>query len=134
MVCKVPFQAWRTVTMVLGLRYDRIIAPMLLKGAMTGEAFRTYVSRVLAPEMHRGDLVVMDNVPLNRTNGVHNALAKLGVSIADFPAYSPDLTAIEQPIGKLKAFLRKLGLRSLRSLLTGVRKGLNQFSPAQCAA
>jgi transposase len=133
-VCKVPFQAWQTITMVLGLRHDRIIAPMLLQGAMTGEAFRTYIARVLAPELHRGDLVVMDNVPLHRTGGVREALAKLGVSIADFPAYSPDLTAIEQPIGKLKAFLCKLGPRSLRGLLAGVRRGLEQFSPAQCAA
>lgn len=134
LVCKVPFQAWRTITMVVGLRHDRMIAPMLLPGAMTGEAFRTYISRVLAPELHRGDLVVMDNVPLHRTSSVRAALAKLGVSVADFPAYSPDLTAIEQPIGKLKAFLSKLGPRSIRSLLAGVRKGLEEFSPAQCAA
>jgi transposase len=134
LVCKVPFQAWRTITMVVGMRHNRMIAPMLLPGAMTGEAFGTYISRVLAPALHRGDVVVMDNVALHRTARVRAALAKLGVSIADFPAYSPDLTAIEQPIGKLKAFLRKVGPCSLRSLLAGVRKGLKQFSPAQCAA
>ena len=133
-VCKVPFQAWRTTTMVLGLRHDRVIAPMLLQGAMTAEAFRTYISRVLAPELHRDDLVVMDNVPLHRTARVRNALTQLGVSIADFPAYRPDLTAIEQPIDTLKAILRKLGPRSIRSLMAGVRKGLDEFSPAQCAA
>jgi hypothetical protein len=32
------------VTMVAALRHDRVTAPMLLNGAMTGEAFRGYVT------------------------------------------------------------------------------------------
>ena len=134
LVCKVPFGSWQTVTMVAALRHDRVTAPMLLKGAMTGEIFRTYISRVLGPTLQRGDIVVMDNVPLHRTRGVREALESLGVAVPEFPAYSPDLNPIEQPIGKLKAFLRKLGPRSLRSLTAGVRKGLKQFTPAECAA
>jgi transposase len=134
LVCKVPFGGWQSVTMAVALRHDRVTAPMLLKGAMTGEAFRTYVLKVLGPTLKRGDIVVMDNVPLHRTQAGREALEQLGASVPDFPAYSPDLNPIEQPIGKLKAFLRKLGPRSLRSLLAGVRKGLKQFSPAECAA
>jgi hypothetical protein len=44
LVCKVPFGSWQTVTMVAALRHDRITAPMLLKGPMTGESFRAYIS------------------------------------------------------------------------------------------
>ena len=62
------------------------------------------------------------------------ALEELGATVPDFPAYSPDFNPIEQPIGTLKAFLRKFGPRSLRSLTAGVRKGLTLFSPAECAA
>ena len=134
LVCKVPFGGWQTVTMAVALRHDRVTAPMLLNGAMTGEAFRTYVSQVLGPTLKRDDVVAMDNVPLHRTRGVREAFEQLGVSVPDFPAYSPDLNPIEQPIGKLKAFLRKLGPRSLRSLLAGVRRGLQQFSPAECTS
>jgi transposase len=134
LVCKVPFGSWQTVTLVAALRHDRVTAPMLLKGAMTGESFRAYIARVLRPTLKRGDIVVMDNVPLHRTRGVREVLEALGVSVPEFPAYSPDLNPIEQPIGKLKAFLRKLGPRSLRSLTAGVRNGLRLFSPAECAA
>lgn len=134
LVCKVPFGSWQTVTLVAALRHDRVTAPMLLEGAMTGESFRTYVSSVLGPTLKRGDIVVMDNVPLHRTRGVQEALEELGVTVPDFPAYSPDFNPIEQPIGTLKAFLRKLEPRSLRSLTAGVRKGLKRFSPAECAA
>ena len=62
--------------------------------------------------------MVMDNVPLHRTRAVREALEAHGVSVPEFPAYSPDLNPIEQPIGKLKAFLRKLGPRSLRHLIS----------------
>jgi transposase len=57
---------------------------------MTGESFRTYISRVLAPTLKRGDIVVMDNVPLRRTRGVRDPLEGLGVTVPEFPAYSPD--------------------------------------------
>ena len=133
-MCKVPFGSWQTVTLVAALRHDRMTAPMLLKGAMTGETFRTYILRVLGPTLKRGDIVVMDNVPLHRTRGVREALERSGVTVPEFPAYSPDLNPIEQPIGKLKSFLRKLGPRSTRSLTAGVRKGLKLFSPAECTA
>jgi transposase len=134
LICKVPFGPWRTMTLVAALRHDRVTAPMLLEGAMTGESFRTYISRVLAPTLRRGDIVVMDNVPLHRTRAVREALQKLGATVPEFPAYSPDFNPIEQPIGKLKAYLRKLEPRSLRSLTAGVRAGLKLFSPAECAA
>ena len=134
LVYKVPFGSWQTVTMVAALRHDRVTAPMLLKGPMTGESFRAYIFRVLAPTLKRGDIVVMDNVPLHRTRGVREALERLGAIVPEFPAHSPDLNPIEQPIGKLKAFLRKLEPRTWRSLVAGVRKGLKRFSPAECAA
>ena len=134
LTCKVPFGSWQTMTLVAALRHDRVTAPMLLKGAMTGEIFRTYITRVLGPTLKRGDIVVMDNVPLHRTRGVREALEELGVTVPDFPAYSPDFNPVEQPIGTLKAFLRKLEPRSLHSLTAGIRKGLRLFSPAECAA
>ena len=43
-----PFGHWKTMTFVAVLRLDGITAPVLLDGAMDGEAFRLYVERVLA--------------------------------------------------------------------------------------
>ena len=134
LVCKVPFAAWQSVTMVAALRHDRMIAPMTLDGAMTGDSFRSYIAQVLGPTLRRGDIVVMDNVPLHRTQAVREALQKLGVSVPPFPAYSPDLNPIEQAIAKLKAYLRKLAPRSPQRLAEALRNGLQQFTPAICAA
>jgi transposase len=134
LVCKVPFGTWQSVTMVAALRHDRITAPMMLNGAMTAECFRSYIAQVLGPTLRRSDIDVMDNVPVRRTQAVREALEKLGVSVPAFPAYSPDFNPIEQAIAKLKAHLRKLAPRSPKKLTTALRDGLQQFTPAQCAA
>jgi len=57
-----PHGHWRTTTFVAGLRASGIIAPFVLDGPMTGEAFRAYVEQVLAPALEPGDAVVMDNL------------------------------------------------------------------------
>ena len=69
-----------------------------------------------------------------RTQAVREELGKLGVSVPAFPAYSPDLNPIEQAIAKLKAHLRKLAPRSPERLTAALRDGLQQFTPAECAA
>jgi transposase len=134
LVCKAPFGSWQSVTLVAALRNDRLIAPMLLEGAMTAEVFRAYIAQALGRCLKPGAIVVMDNVPLHRIRGVREALKKLKVIVPEFPADSPDLNPIEQAISKLKAALRKLAPRSLRILTAGVRKTLRHFSPAECAA
>src|ERR1700686_4894933 len=70
LVCKVPFGAWQSVTRVSALRNDRMTAPMTLNGARTGDSFLSYVTQVLGLTLRRGDIVVMDNVPLHRTQAV----------------------------------------------------------------
>lgn len=57
-----PHGHWRTTTFVAGLRSSGIIAPLVLDGPMTGEAFRAYVEQFLTPALSPGDVVVMDNL------------------------------------------------------------------------
>jgi hypothetical protein len=47
---------WETVTFIAGLRQTGIVAPMLIKGAMNGEAFLAYIEKCLVP---RRDIVVV---------------------------------------------------------------------------
>src|SRR6185436_8287818 len=61
-----PAGHWKTTTVVAGLRASGIIAPFVLSGPMTGEAFRAYVEQVLAPELEPGDAVVMDNLSTHK--------------------------------------------------------------------
>ena len=65
-----PMSHWETVTFIAGLRQTGIVAPMLIKGAMNGEAFLAYIEQCLAPTLKRGDIVVADNVPFHKVAGV----------------------------------------------------------------
>ena len=57
-----PFGHWNTLTFLAAPRRDRVEAPWLLDGPINGERFLTYVGKVLAPGLLKGDLVIMDNL------------------------------------------------------------------------
>jgi DDE superfamily endonuclease len=60
LIGSVPQGHRKTITLVAGLRHDRIVAPFVIDGAMNGSTFLTYVERCLAPTLHRGDIVIID--------------------------------------------------------------------------
>jgi hypothetical protein len=62
LVQKVPHGNWKTITFIAALRHDRVTAPFVLEGPMTGEMFKAYTEQFLAPTLTRGDIVFMDNV------------------------------------------------------------------------
>ncbi|MBS0562893.1 MAG: IS630 family transposase, partial [Proteobacteria bacterium] len=53
-----PFGHWNTRTFLAGLRHDRIVAPLVLDGAINGRSFRAYVEQFLAPTLGVGDIVI----------------------------------------------------------------------------
>ena len=62
----VPHGHWKTTTFVAGLRRSGMVALWVLDGPMNGDAFTTYVTCVLAPELSPGDVVIMDNLPAHK--------------------------------------------------------------------
>ncbi len=127
-----PYGHWKTTTVVAGLRASGIIAPFVLDGPMTGEAFRAYVRQVLAPELEPGDAVVMDNLAAHKVAGVQEAIRAAGASVRYLPSYSPDLNPIEQLFAKLKALLRKAAARTRDALWDTLAQALDAFSPDEC--
>ena len=91
LVADAPMGRWETVTFIAGLRQTGIVAPMLIKGAMNGEAFLAYIEQCLAPTLERGDIVVIDNVSFHKVDGVEGTIRAVGASLRYLPQYSPDL-------------------------------------------
>src|SRR3954466_12916876 len=127
-----PFGHWKTTTVVAGLRASGIIAPFVLDGPMTGEAFRAYVEQVLAPALEPGDVVAMDNLAVHKVAGVQEAIRAAGASVLYLPSYSPDFNPIEQLFAKLKALLRKAAARTQNALWETIGTLLGDFTPAEC--
>jgi transposase len=133
LVAAVPHGHWKTTTFVAGLRHDRVSAPCVLDGAMTGAVFRAYVEQFLAPELEAGDIVVMDNLQAHKVAGVREAIKGAGATLLYLPPYSPDLNPIEQLFAKLKALLRKAAARTVDALWHTIGDVLNAFSSIECA-
>jgi transposase len=128
----VPHGHWKTTTFTAGLTIDGLVAPWLIDGAMDGEAFRTYVARVLVPELAPGDVVVMDNLPAHKVSGVREAIEAAGARLLYLPPYSPDFNPIEHAFAKLKALLRKAACRTIPALWDAIAEALEAFTPDEC--
>jgi transposase len=128
----VPHGHWKTTTFIAGLRCDRIIAPMTLDGAMTGDVFLAYVEKALAPELEPDDIVIMDNLTAHKVDGVREAIEAVGAKLLYLPPYSPDFNPIEKAFSKLKALLRAAAARTIPELWDAIKTALDAFSPAEC--
>jgi transposase len=127
-----PHGHWKTTTFVAGLRSTGFVAPLVLDGPMTGEAFRAYVAQFLVPTLKPGDVVVMDNLAAHKVAGVREAIRAARAHVMLLPAYSPDLNPIEQAFAKLKAGLRKAAARTREALWDTIGRLLDTFNPAEC--
>lgn len=129
----VPHGHWKTTTFTAGLRLDGMVAPMVLDGAMNGDAFRAYVEQVLVPELRPDDIVIMDNLPAHKVSGVRNLIENAGARLLYLPPYSPDFNPIEMAFSKLKALLRKAAVRTVVQLWEAIADAIEAFPPNECA-
>ena len=128
-----PFGHWNTTTFVAALRHDRIEAPWVIDGPINGDAFRTYVERVLVATLSPGDVVIMDNLGSHKSPAVRAAIRAAGAHLWFLPPYSPDLNPIEQVFAKLKHLLRKAAERSKLTLWNKIGTLLSHFTAQECA-
>ena len=109
-----------------------MVAPMVLDGPMNGEAFLAYIRQVLAPELKKGDIVIMDNLPAHKVTGVRQTIEEAGAWLLYLPPYSPDFNPIEMAFSKLKAALRKAAARTIPELWDVIALAIEQFNPEEC--
>ena len=93
----VPHGHWKTTTLVAALRLDGLAAPMVIDGAMNGEAFTAYAETLLAPTLRPGDIVIMDNLPAHKVSGARAAIERAGARLLFLPPYSRISTRSNRP-------------------------------------
>ena len=103
---------------------------MVIEGPTDADVFTAYVQHVLAPGLHVGDIVILDNLPPHKIAAVAAAIHAAGAEVLFLPPYSPDLNPIEPMWSKVKAYLRALKARTRRALQAGIRDALRSVTPA----
>jgi len=129
----VPQGTWKTITFVAALRHDKMVAPMMFDGPMTGQMFVAYVEQCVVPTLKRNDIVVIDNLRAHKVAGVREAIEAAGATLRYLPQYSPDLNPIETPFSKFKTYLRKVAARTVPELRRAIRSFIPRLQARECA-
>ncbi len=119
-----PHGHWNSTTIIGAMRLDGSTACMAIEGATDAEVFAAYVREVLCPILRPGDLVVMDNLSVHKSEPTLALIRQNGADVRFLPAYSPDLNPIEQMWSKVKNTLRSLEARTRESLLEAIGHAL----------
>lgn len=127
-----PFGSWQTQTFIAALRHDRLDAPWVINGPINRDLFDTYVATQLAPTLHKGDVIILDNLSVHKSPKAAQVLRDIGCWFLPLPPYSPDLNPIEMAFAKLKALLRKAAARTYDDLWKAVGTVCDLFTEDEC--
>jgi transposase len=120
----VPRNRGKNTTLLASLSLEGIGASMIIEGAVNATAFEAYLEQILVPSLHPGQIVVMDNLSVHKGARVRQLIEDKGCQVLFLPAYSPDLSPIEETFSKIKAFLRRVGARTREALEEAICQAL----------
>jgi transposase len=119
-----PSTRGQNLSVVGALGADTVRAAMSVPGAVDGEACLVFTQKVLAPSLHPGNIVFMDNVPTHKMPAIAEAIVAVGARVKFLPPYSPDLSPIENCWSKVKTFLRRVAARTRQDLDAALSQAL----------
>ena len=131
---QVPRNTEANTTLLASLSTAGIGAAMLLVGAVNTAAFEAYVEQVLCPTLVPGKGVVMDHLSAHKSERVRTLIEARGCELWFLPAYSPDLSPIEEAFSKFKAWLRRAAARTQEALERAMAAGLDLITPHDALA
>ena len=124
-----PGGHWRTLTVLGAVRQSGWVATMTIESPTDGDVFLAYLEQVLCPQLHPGDVVVMDNLAAHKVDGVRDLIQRAGAELRYLPPYSPDLNPIEKCWSKVKQLLRGAKARYMFSLEQAVSQAIAALTP-----
>jgi transposase len=126
---KVPCNTDPNLTLIFGLGLRGVLEPLVFEGAMNGGIFEPYIREKVAPLLRPGDVVLVDGLSAHRTQGVREAIEARGARYWFLPAYSPDLTPIENCGSKIKEALRAEAPRTVADVINAIGRALRKVTP-----
>lgn len=125
-----PDGRWERTSILSTLRDDGQTFSMIFEGALDRQLYDIYIEKVIAPELEPGDVVIMDNLNVHKSDKAIKLIEKRGAKCLFIPAYSPDLNPIEKMWSKIKQILRGIKARSKKELETAISQALGAVTKA----
>ncbi len=129
-----PGYSGKHYTVIAALGLTEVTATWLLEEAMTREAFELYVAQVLAPTLRAGDVVLIDNLNVQKSETARQCIEARGARLEFLPPYSPDLNPIEKCWAKVKTVLRRLKARTFDELVDALDLAFQTITPKDACA
>ena len=101
---------------------------MIIEGAANAQLFEAYIEKFLAPSLKKGQIVIMDNLSIHKGQKVREIIEACGCRLLFLPAYSPDLSPIEELWSQVKESLRTLAERTIQRLVGAIGTALQKVT------
>lgn len=121
------------MTLISSLTLQGMGEALIVDGSANAELFEIYIEQLLAPSLQPGQMVIMDNLSIHKGNKVRQLIEARGCQLLFLPAYSPDLSPIEEAFSKIKAVLRRMGARTREALQEALEYALTTVSASDAS-
>lgn len=128
-----PVNTPRGTTILSSIRLNGKSAHTVYQGGTTAERFAEYLENILLPTLSENDVIIMDNMRTHHAKVVKGILDASGIKYLYLPPYSPDLNPIEKMWSKIKAYLRKVKVRTASELPGAIEKAFSTVRPPDCS-
>ena len=129
----VPSKRGTNRTLITALTVDGFGPGLLLDEPIDRSGFDAYVIHRLAPSLKPDQIVVVDNLKVHYSDRARAAIEARGAQLWYLPAYSPDLTPIEEAFSKVKGALRTSAPRTVEAHSAAIWAALRTVTPQDAA-
>ena len=130
---RVPRNRGPVTTLLAGLSLAGMVTAMTVEGGTDTAVFATYVEHFLLPALRPGQIVVVDNVGAHKPDRIRALIEAAGCLLVFLPAYSPDLSPVEEAFSKLKTLIRAANARTRAALDAAIAAALAAVTTADAA-
>lgn len=119
-----PDGRWERTSILSAIRVNGETCSMVFDGALDGKIFNAYIEKFLLPTLSPGDMVIMDNLNVHKSQIAQELIEEKGCHYIFLPEYSPDLNPVEKMWSKIKQLLRGIKARTQEELYKAIGKVL----------
>ncbi len=124
-----PFYRGSKVSVIGAISVSTVLAVMTRDESMDAAAFEVYVSKCRVPQLWKGAVVVMDNLPAHQIDLMAPLIEAVGAKVLYLSPYSPDFNPIEHWWSQLKAFLRQFSPTTSKMIDTLIATAMDLINP-----
>jgi hypothetical protein len=126
------------VSVIGAITSSKILAVMTIDKSMNADVFEVYISQLLVPQLWRGAVVVMDNLPAYKVDVITPLIEAVGARVLYLSPYSPEFNPYafggakpyENWWSQLKAFLRQFSPITSKMVDTLIATAMDLINPA----